>query len=323
MAPVTREAQLERREAAAPGAPADRPLTLLAILQVLLLTAAWGGNAPALRYSLLHLPPNGSAAMRFLLGLSVVLLMAAWQRVPLGLKPGQWRPLASIAVLFAVQIALLNYGSALTAASRQALLINAHPLFVPLFAHFLVRGDRLTWQKAAGTGMAFLGILLVFGERFVSGGGSLLGDGLVLVSAVLLALRIVYTSTLVQGVHPYTLLFWQSLLALPFFIVASVLTETHSYRWTPAVAASILYQGIVVAGLCFVGWTAMLQHYSASRLSVGFFLTPVFGALFSFLFLREPVTGGLLAGGAVILLGLFMANRAGKGKAADDAGEPG
>jgi drug/metabolite transporter (DMT)-like permease len=79
--------------------------------------------------------------------------------------------------------------------------------------------------------------------------------------------------------------------------------------WTPAVALSILYQGIVVAGLCFVGWTMMLQQYSASRLSVGFFLTPLFGALASYLVLGEPVTAGLVAGGAAVLCGLLVANR--------------
>src|SRR5207245_483885 len=96
---------------------------------LLLLTAAWGGNAPALRFSLQYLPPYGSAALRFLLGLGVVTAIAGWERVPLGVGREQWRPLGWLALLFGVQIALLNHGSALTAANRQALLINSHPLF--------------------------------------------------------------------------------------------------------------------------------------------------------------------------------------------------
>jgi drug/metabolite transporter (DMT)-like permease len=292
-----------------PRGAADRPLTLAAILQVVLLTAGWGGNAPALRYSLQHLPPNGSAALRFLLGTAVVVLMARLQGVPLGIRREALRPLLGIALLFVVQIVLLNYGSALTAASRQALLINSYPLYVPVFAHFFLPGDRLTWRKMAGTGLAFLGVLLVFGERFVAGGGSLLGDALVLASGAMLAARVVYTSALVRGIHPFTFLFWQSVLALPVFVVLALVAERPQYDWSPAVAASVLYQGIVVAGLCFVGWTAMLQRYSASRLSVGFFLTPVFGALLSYLVLGEPITPGLAAGGAVILAGLFVANR--------------
>jgi drug/metabolite transporter (DMT)-like permease len=231
--------------------------------------------------------------------------------VPLGIGRESWKPLGWLSVLFAVQIALLNHGSMLTAASRQALLINSYPLFVPLFAHFLMRGDRLTWNKALGTGCAFGGILFVFGERFSAGGGTLVGDALVVASAVLLAARVVYTGSLVQGLHPYTLLFWQSVIALPAFVLLSVFTEPQEYRWTGPIAASILYQGIVVAGLCFVGWTAMLQRYRPSRLSVGFFLTPVFGALSSYVVLGEPITSGLAVGGGAILLGLVISNRRG------------
>lgn len=306
---ATGTSTLEARPAAPAAAPPAQPLTLLAAFQLVLLTAGWGGNAPALRYSLQYLPPNGSAALRFLLGVAVVVLIARWQGVPLGVRRDVWRPLGWISLLFAAQIALLNYGSAHTAAARQALLINAYPLFVPLFAHFFLTGDRLNWNKAVGTVLAFGGILFVFGERALGGNGSLLGDGLVLASAVLLAARVVYTSALVQGIHPYALLFWQSVLALPLFGLASLLTERWHPVWTGPVVFSILYQGIVVAGLCFVGWTAMLRKYSPSRLSVGFFLTPVFGTLLSALFLGEPITGGLAIGGVGILAGLFVANR--------------
>jgi drug/metabolite transporter (DMT)-like permease len=305
---VTTAAQ-EEETAAASLPPLDKALPPAGILQLLLLTAAWGGNAPALRYSLLYLPPNGSAALRFILGMAVVVLIARWQGVSLRAPREVLRPLFGISVLFAAQIALLNYGYALTAASRQALLINSYPLYVPLFAHFFLAGDRLTLNKVAGTVLAFIGVLFVFGEQFGKEGGTLVGDGLVLASAVLLAARVVYTSALVRGVHPYVLLFWQSLFALPAFIVASVVLERQGYVWTPAVALSILYQGVVVAGLCFVGWTMMLQKYSASRLSVGFFLTPLFGALASYLVLGEPVTAGLAAGGAAVLCGLLVANR--------------
>lgn len=287
----------------------DRPLTAAAVAQVLLLTAGWGGNTPSLRFSLRYLPPNGSAALRFILGLAVVVAFAAWQRIPLGLKPTERRPLIWIALLFAAQIALLNYGTANTAASRAGLLINAYPLFVPAIAHFSIRGDRLTWSKASGTLLAFLGILCVFGERFGKASGTALGDGLVLVSALFLAARVVYTSALVRGMHPVALLFWQSVLSLPLFVAASALTESHAYHWNPAVAFSIGYQGIVVAGVCFLGWTALLARFSPSRLSVGFFLTPVFATLISHFALGEPITPGLLVGGAIILAGLLLANR--------------
>lgn len=288
---------------------ANRPLTLWAIIQVLVLAAGWGGNAPALRFSLAYLPAYSAAGIRFAVGLAVILLFAAVQRIPLRAERKDWAPLAWMGLLFTVQIALLNYGSAHTGASRQALLINSYPLFVPLLAHVFLPGDRLTPAKLGGTGLAFLGVLAMFGEKFGAGRADVLGDLLILASAVLLAGKAIYTSVLVRTLHPYVILVWHMVFAVPCFFVLSLLTEPQQYHWSGSVAFSVLYQGIIVAGLCFVLWTVLLQQYSPSRLSVGFFLTPAFGAVLSHLFLGEPITRGLLIGGGAILLGLLLVNR--------------
>ena len=308
---MSRTAASEIPSAGPAAAPAalDRPLTPASIVLLVLLTACWGGNAPALRYSLAYLPPFGSAGLRFLIGMVVIYVIARVERVSLRAPREQWAPLGWMALLFLVQIALLNHGAAFTAANCQALLINSYPLFVPLLAHFYLQDDRVTWNKAAGTLLAFGGVLLIFGEKLGKGGGGLYGDLLVTASAALLAAKAVYTSALVRDSHPYQVLFWQMVPAVPAFFLLSLAAEPQVYHWSRLVILSILYQGIVVAGLCFVVWTAMLRQYAPTRLSVGFFLTPVFGALSSYLLLGEPVTGGLLAGGAAILLGLLVANR--------------
>ncbi|MFN3648911.1 MAG: DMT family transporter [Armatimonadota bacterium] len=288
---------------------ADTPLTWAAVFQVVLLAAGWGGNAPALRFSLDFIPPFAAAGYRFLIGAVVIAAVASVQRVRLWPRKGEWAPLVWMGVLFLVQICLLNAGSARTTAARQALLINSYPLFVPLLAHLFVPGDRLTWQKSAGTLAAFIGVLFILGESAFRSGGGIVGDLLIFASAVLLAGKAVYTSRLVQDAHPYKVLVWQMIIGVPAFFAASLMAGEPGSRWTGLVLTSIVYQGVIVAGLCFIGWTALLKYFSPSRLSVGFFLTPVFGAIFSYLLLGEALTGGLLGGGAAILFGLFMVNR--------------
>ncbi|HTE21160.1 MAG TPA: DMT family transporter [Armatimonadota bacterium] len=287
----------------------DRALPALALLQVLLLTAGWGGNAPALRYSLHYLPPFSAAGMRFLLGMGVVVVLARLRRVSLRVRREEWLPLMWLGVLFTVQIALLNYGSARTEANRQALLINSYPLFVPLLAHFFLRGDRLTAHKIGGTLLAFAGVLIVFGEKVWTGRGAISGDLLVAGSALLLAVIAVYSSSLLRSSHPFQVLFWQMAMAIPCFFGLSLVFEPQRYQWSAVVAVAVLYQGLVVGGLCFMGWTSLLGRYSPSRLSVGFLLTPMWGSLFSFLLLGEPITPGLAVGGAAVLLGLLLVNR--------------
>ena len=53
--------------------------------------------------------------------------------------------------------------------------------------------------------------------------------------------------------------------------------------------AAVLYQGVVVAGFCFVAWTTVLKKYSPSKLTVLFFTTPLFGVLLSHLLLGDEL----------------------------------
>jgi len=288
---------------------AERAIPLAALLQVALLSLGWGGNSPALRYSLGALPPIGAAGVRFAIALALITLVVLWRRIPVRLVRADWPRLIGMGLLFMVQICLLNLGSAQTTAARQALLINSYPLFVPLLAHAFVPGERLRWQNCLGTGLAFLGVLVLFGEKALRSDGDPTGDLLVTASAVLLAVKAIYTSLLVRTYDPYVVLLVQMGVGVAGFFGLSLLSEPQLYRWTPLVTLSMLYQGIVVAGLCFMGWSALLKHYSPSRLSVGFFMTPVFGAGLSYFFLGERPTAGLALAGLAILAGLFVVNR--------------
>ena len=60
---------------------------------------------------------------------------------------------------------------------------------------------------------------------------------------------------------------------------------------------SLLYQTFWVVGFTFLAWFALIQRYSASRLSVFTFLTPLFGVAAGHLVLGEPLTPAFAAGG--------------------------
>ena len=154
-------------------------------------------------------------------------------------------------------------------------------------------------------------MLLVFGESLaLRETVYLLGDVLVLVSGVLLGLRQIVLKRLVQGLHTYQVLFWQAVLSVPVFAGLSLLFESEAhYDLTPAVLGAVLYQGVVVAGLCFILWVSLLRHHSASRLGVFGFATPVCGVLLSGLLLEEALTWSLLASMGLVAAGIAVVNR--------------
>jgi drug/metabolite transporter (DMT)-like permease len=276
---------------------------------VVLLALGWGANAPALRYSVRFVPALSAAGVRFALGAVVLAFFASRFAVSLKVPRSQWRSLVWVSLIFTAQIALLNLGSARSSSGRQALLINSYPLFVPILAHYFLASDPFSWRRFSGTLMAFGGVLIVLGEKLLAPGAAILGDLLISFSAFLLAAKEVYTKRLMYAAHPYPILFWQMVAGVPCFLGLSLVFERQEYSWSSPVVLSLLYQGLVVAGLCFIGWTALLRRFNPSRLSVCFFMTPVFGGALGSLLLDEPITPGLILGGLAILAGVAWANR--------------
>lgn len=294
-----------------PG-PTDRPESLpsRAIIMALFLALLWGGLGPAIKISLSGVPPLGVAWMRFAIGMIAITLWSKLvERVRLRPIRAEAPHLFALGVLFAVQIATLNIGTMYTSAGHSSTLLSAYPLFVALFAHWLVPGDRLSPIKVMGMVAAFVGVALVFVER---GGadGHLQGDAWVLLSAVLLAGIIVYTKRLTAWISPYRVLLGQMVVGVPAFVVGSLLWEAPTtYRFSWQVALAILYQGLIVAAFCFTVSTHLVQRYPPSRVTAFAFSTPLFGVLLSALLLGEPVTAGLGIGMVCVAVGIYLANR--------------
>ncbi len=295
--------------AATPAAARNPDARIFAL--VVFLALLWGGNSVAIKIGLEDMPPLALAGVRFIIGLAAVTGWAWWQRVPIKLKPGEAAPLVSLSLLFLLQIIALNVGTHYTTASRSIVLNSTYPLFTTLFAHFLIAGDRLTVWKSLGILLAFAGVAVTFAESLnLESGAYLLGDAVVLASGALLGLRVTATQRMVQNIHPYRLLIWSMLFSLPFFFILSAIFERGwEYQVSVAGVLAILYQGLVVAGFCFVAWTSVLRHYRASRLVVLFFATPLFGVVLSYLLLAEPLGWELVAGAGLVAAGIYLVNR--------------
>ena len=275
----------------------------------LLLAFLWGGNSLSIKIGLDDMPPMALAFVRFVIGLILVGVWALYRRVPLGLKRGDLSRLLLLTAIFISQIITLNIGTVYTTASRSTIFINTYPFFTAIFAHLWIPGEKLSVTKTFGVIVAFSGVFVTVVQDLGNGDISLLGDILVLVSGSFLGLRVVVTKLLVQSIHPYRLLVWYLALSLPVYGLLNVLFERGAtYDLTLDGILALLYQGGVIAGFCFLAWTAVLERYSASKLVVFFFATPLSGVLFSHLLLGDVLTFHLLAGSVLVAAGIYLVN---------------
>ena len=282
----------------------------------LLVSAMWGGNVVALKLGLTAFPPFWSAFWRMLLGLAALSAYAWYERVALKPVRGEaWR-LVVLGALFTVQISLLNFGTSLTSPAYAVVLLNSHPIFANLAGHFVEFEPRLNRSRILGLALAFAGVCVVATGQPPArlAPQPLLGNALLIGSAVLLGLRGVYTRGLVQSIEPTRALVWQVLLSLPAFLMLGAIFEpamTGPLRWAPV--AAIAYQGVIVAGFCFIGWTTLLRRHSAGTLSMFAFTVPFFGMALSALLFGERLGLRLLLGAAVVTAAILIVTVPGGG----------
>lgn len=289
--------------------PSDVP-DLRAMSLMLLLALFWGGNSPAVKIALRDIPPFILAALRFTLAAVAIWAWAISKNIPVALKSDEFLSLGILGIIFAAQIITFTIGTDLSLAGRAALLINTHPLFVALLAHFFILSDRLTIRKVIGLIVAFFGVVSIFRENFISDNSSyMLGDMVLLLSAILLGTQTVYVKKIVQGINPIKLLAWQMNFGLiQFYAMSFIFEKPSEWNVTWSATGALAYQGLIVGAFCFLTWTTLLKKYSASRMSAFLFMTPIFGAISSSLILGEEVTLWFSIGIVMVAAGIYIVN---------------
>ena len=64
-----------------------------------------------------------------------------------------------------------------------------------------------------------------------------------------------------------------------------------------------------MVGTTFTLWFALVQTYSASKLSAFTFITPLFGVVASYFILHDDVTPVFGVAALLVIAGLFLVNR--------------
>jgi drug/metabolite transporter (DMT)-like permease len=291
--------------ASTPEAAAIRPLDTLGVCGVVLCCALWGGNAVAVKAAVPDLPPFGCAGLRFLISLPIVALVCRHFGQRLWVPRVFWGLLILHALLTVVQIGTFNWGTSLSQAGRSSVLINIHPLVVAPLA-WAVFGERLGARGWLGLAGACLGVAALVSERLGPSQG-ITGELIVIASGIIFGFQTIAQKATFPKIPPATLLFSQSVVAIPLFFAYSGLVEGFgSYHFTPRAIRGVLFQGLAVSGICFSTWMLLLRLYPAGKLATFAFVTPLFGVSFGHLAQGDRLTWPLVVGGALVGSGIYL-----------------
>jgi drug/metabolite transporter (DMT)-like permease len=278
---------------------------------MVLLAALWGFQQAAIKLIAPDVSLLMQGAIRSLMATALVLAWGFYRGIPLFARDGTLRAGIAAGLLFGAEFALIYGGLAHTNVSRMTVFVYLAPPLTALGLHFFVRGERLAPVQWAGVLVSFAGLVLAFSEGFSSDKTTWAGDLCGLIAALLwAATTVLIRTTKLAAAAPAKTLFYQ--LAVSFFVLLGssfLLGERGVVAITPAVVASLVYQGVIVAFASYLAWFWLLSRYLAARLSVMSFLTPLFGVLSGVLFLSDSLTArfvlaALLIGGGIVLVNL-------------------
>jgi len=289
----------------------------------------WGATFVVVKEALSDASVFVFLSLRFVLAAAVLALMQRreWRKTgggctcspPQILDAGGLRAGAIIGCLLFTGFVFQTAGLRLTTPSKSAFITGFLVVLVPLFQGVFGRKHIPPWIWA-GVFTAFAG--LYFLTIPASGFSDLnTGDVLTLFCAVLYAVHIIVNGHYAARYSIGTLVFLQvavtavlSVAAVPGFALAG--WEAPRLSWTPALVWGVLGTGLLatVGTLSVQTWA---QRYAApSHVALLLTLEPVFAGLTSFVFVGERLGGRALAGAALILAGILVAELKGGAPAA-------
>ncbi len=294
----------------------SHPRRAIVYAVLVILFVIWSNSFHAVAYFRQHIGVGTLDLVTLRYGPVVPFCMAycLWQWRPfreLMARDG-WRVLA--AALFTVPgyNLALNWGQGRVPAGTASLLIATNPIFTYLLALALL-GERVRWAKAAGLGLAFLGVYgLVRLQNGQFGGTYFIHALVVLLAPLSWALATVIGKPVTTRRDP--LLFTAaatgigSLPFLPMLALGTgdahgVLARLTQTGWIALVHLSL---GCTIIG--FAAWFWALRHLSASSVAAFVFLNPPFTLLFGIVWGTEAFHWSLALFGAVILAGVALSS---------------
>ncbi len=282
---------------------------------ILLMTGIWGANYVVAKAALSHFPALLIGPLRATLAAALLAPAYLVVRARSG-RDDAWtaRELVFVGLLGVFGITLNQVffilGMARTSVAHAALLIATTPLQVMALA--AARGqERITARKAAGmlTAVAGVGVLHVgdAGGR----GATLAGDLLVFLAAFCFSLYTVFSKEVTRRHNSLTVnalgYVAGALAGAPLLAQQSLGFEYGSVGAGGWLA--LAYMTLLASILCYLIFYYALDHMPASRLAAFSYLQPVIAAVTAFVFLHEPVTLPVAAGGALVLGGVWVTGR--------------
>jgi drug/metabolite transporter (DMT)-like permease len=276
--------------------------TTLAAFGALVLMVGINGNA--VKATVNELAPLWSAGIRFAAAalILVAVLLLRKQQLPRG------RALLGSVLFgtlsFAAFFAFAYWGIQLLPISIAAVIFASVPL-ITFLAAVLHRLEPFRWLTLAGALIVVVGIALMAGVArtesvSIIGILALIGAGVSAAEGAVVAKRFPSLPPVVMNAVGMTAG------AVMLLVLSFASGEAHKVPAQSATWLALVYLVLLGSIATFITYLFVLRRWTASGTSYEFVLAPIVAVVFAAIFQDERITAGLIAGGALVLAGVYV-----------------
>ncbi|HET9673519.1 MAG TPA: DMT family transporter [Gaiellaceae bacterium] len=275
-------------------------LTLL-----LSLAAIWGASFMFIEIALDDFAPTTLMAGRVVIA-SLVLVGLMVARGTVGrLRRAGWRAFALGVINSALPFTLIAWGQEHIDSGVAAIANATFPIWVALLAIWLAHSERATGLRVVGVVVGLVGVAVLTGAQPDVDAWAIVGTLAVVVAAILYAVASLLLQRQTERLDTITLstatMLGATVVLLPFGL-AQAPSDAPGWESVAAVVA-LGVAGTAVGLLIFM---KIIGDYGSFRAGLVTYLLPVTALLYGSLLLDEQITGLMVAGLVLILLGVAL-----------------
>jgi len=293
----------------------SRSANRIAQIKMIATVIIWAGSFIAIKIAVGQASPVTVVWLRLLIGL-LILGLVAYRRGELGLPSLDDAFKLLLVGFLGITLHQWLQSNALvtTEASTTAWIVSTIPVFMVLLGWFFLK-EKPGWITVLGIFLAAVGVLLVVSkgelDSLFQGDFGKPGDILVLISALNWAVFSILSRPLLKHYSAtrftfYIMLFGWLLSSLQFLAGAKWI---ELGKLSPDGWLSIIYLGVFCSALAYIFYNDGLKLLPISQVGAFLYLQPLVATLLAALLLSEEIMFATLAGGGLILLGIWLVNR--------------
>lgn len=276
-----------------------RSLSVLATLGLLAMTAVWGSTFVLIKDVVGRMAVADFLAVRFTV--AALAMLALFARPVARMSRIELRRALLLGLLYGVAQLLQTWGLKLIAPSVSGFATGMYVVFTPLLGTLLF-GQRLRGVVWLAVLLATAGLALLSLRGFAVD----VGVWLTLAAAALYALHIV---ALGQWSRPEQAVGMAAVQMVAIAAVCLLATAPHGPQLPPDRGAwfAVLYMALVAGAGAMLVQTWAQAHLPATRAAIVMTTEPVFAAACAVALGYEPLGWRMLAGGALVLAAMYLA----------------